>query len=79
LPTILTDYERINTYLTEIGALDDIVDVLDKITCLAQHAKGIKSAIQKLQLAVAQAQSTNTASANTQRISYSVAAQKGLA
>ena len=55
------------------------MDALDRITCLAQHAKGIKSAIQKLQLAIAQAQSTSTALANTQRISYSVAARKGLA
>jgi hypothetical protein len=55
LPIILSDYERIDTYLTEIRAPDEIVDALDRITCLAQHAKGIESAIQKLQLAVAQA------------------------
>ena len=79
LSTILSDYKQINTYLTEIRALDKIVDALDRITCLAQHAKGIKSVIQKLQLAIAQAQSTSTALANTQCISYSVAAQKGLA
>jgi hypothetical protein len=80
LPTILSDYERIDTYLTEIGAPDEIVDALDRITCLAQHAKGIESAIQKLQLAVAQAQSTpNAAPTNTQRTSYSAAARKGLA
>jgi len=48
LPTITIDYERINTYLTEIRALDEIVDALDRIICLAQHAKGIKGAIQKL-------------------------------
>jgi hypothetical protein len=35
LPTILTDYERIDTYLTKIRALDEIVDALDRITCLA--------------------------------------------
>jgi len=35
LPTITIDYERINTYLTEIIAPDEIVDALDKITCLA--------------------------------------------
>jgi hypothetical protein len=48
LPTILSDYEGIDTYLTEIRALDEIVDALDRITCLAQYAKGIESAIQKL-------------------------------
>ena len=48
LPTITMDYERIDTYLTEIGALDEIVDALDRITCLAQHAEGIEGAIQKL-------------------------------
>jgi len=37
LPTITMDYERIDTYLTEIGAPDEIVDALDRITCLAQH------------------------------------------
>jgi hypothetical protein len=41
LPIITMDYERIDTYLTEIGALDEIVDALDRMTCLAQHAKGI--------------------------------------
>ena len=76
---ILLNYKRINTYLTEIRALDKIVDALDKITYLAQHAKGIKSVIQKLQLAIAQAQSTSIALANTQRISYFIATQKGLA
>jgi hypothetical protein len=35
LPIILADYKRINTYLTEIRALDEIVDALDRITCLA--------------------------------------------
>ena len=39
LSTILLDYERIDTYLTEIGAPDEIVDALDRITCLAQHAE----------------------------------------
>ena len=32
------DYERIDTYLTEIGASDEILDTLDRITCLAQRA-----------------------------------------
>ncbi len=35
LPKITIDYERINTYLTEIGASDEIVDALNRITCLA--------------------------------------------
>jgi hypothetical protein len=35
LLTILLDYKQINTYLTKIGALNKIVDALDKITCLA--------------------------------------------
>ena len=52
LLTILLDYKQINTYLTKIKALDKIVNMLDKITCLVQHAKGIKSIIQKLQLAI---------------------------
>ena len=49
---ILLNYKQINIYLTKIKALDKIVNTLDKITCLAQHAKDIKSVIQKLQLAV---------------------------
>ena len=66
LPTILMDYEQIDAYLTEIGAPDEIVAALDRITCLAQHAEGIESAIEKLQLAIAQAQSTpNIAPTNT--------------
>ena len=77
--TILLDYKQINTYLTKIKALDKIADMLNKITYLAQHAKGIKSTIQKLQLAIAQAQSTSIVLANTQHISYFIAAQKGLA
>ena len=35
LPTILMDYEQIDAYLTEIGAPDEIVAALDRITCLA--------------------------------------------
>jgi hypothetical protein len=62
------DYEQIDTYLTEIEAADEIVDALERITCLAQHAEGIEGAIQKLQLAIAQALSTPiTAPANTRR------------
>jgi len=38
LPTILIDYEQIDAYLTEIGALNEIVEALDRIACLAQHA-----------------------------------------
>jgi len=38
LPIIIIDYKRINAYLTEIGALDEIVEALDRIACLAQHA-----------------------------------------
>jgi len=38
LPTIIIDYERIDAYLTEIGAPDEIVEALDRIACLAQHA-----------------------------------------
>jgi len=38
LPTILIDYERIDAYLTEIGAADEIVEAIDRIACLAQHA-----------------------------------------
>ena len=80
LPTIIMDYERINTYLTEIGAPDEILDALDRITCLAKHAESIEGAIQKLQLAVMQAQPTPSAApANTQRTSYATAARKGLA
>jgi len=58
------DYERNDIYLIEIGALDEIVDALDKITCLAKHAEGIESAIQKLQLAIAQV-APSAAPANT--------------
>jgi hypothetical protein len=46
------DYEQIDAYLTEIGAPDEIVEALDRITCLAQHAEGIQNAIQQLQQAV---------------------------
>lgn len=35
LPAIIIDYKQIDTHLTEIKALDEIVDVLDKITYLA--------------------------------------------
>lgn len=35
LLTITMDYERIDTYLTKIGALDEIADALDRIACLA--------------------------------------------
>jgi len=52
LPTILIDYEQIDAYLTEIGASNEIVEALDRIACLAQHAQGIENAIQKLQQAV---------------------------
>jgi hypothetical protein len=79
LPSILIDYERINTYLTENGAPEDVVDALDRITCLAKDAESIESAIQKLQLAITQAQPTPSAApANTQRTSYSTAVRKGL-
>ena len=52
LPTIIADYEQIDAYLTETGAPDEIGEALGRITCLAQHAQGIQSAIQQLQQAV---------------------------
>jgi hypothetical protein len=39
------DYERIDAYLTEIGAPDEIGEAPGRITCLAQHAQGIENAI----------------------------------
>jgi hypothetical protein len=41
LPIILMNYERIDAYLTEIGAPDEIGEALDRITSLAQHAQDI--------------------------------------
>jgi len=38
LPIILIDYKQIDAYLIEIGASDEIVEALDRIACLAQHA-----------------------------------------
>jgi len=38
LPTIIINYKQIDAYLTEIGAPDEIVEALDRIACLAQHA-----------------------------------------
>jgi hypothetical protein len=79
LPTIIADYEQIDAYLTEIGAPDEIGEALDRITCLAQYAQGIQSAIRQLQQAVQkQAQpAPSAAPANNQ--SYAAVARKGAA
>ena len=52
LLTIIMDYEKIDAYLTEIGAPDEIAYALDWIAYLAQQAQGIQNAIEQLQQAV---------------------------
>ena len=80
LPIILIDYKQIDAYLTEIGALDKIVEVLDRIACLAQHAQGIKNAIQKLQQVVQkQAQLVLSATLTNNQRTYATIARKGIA
>jgi hypothetical protein len=78
LPSIFIDYKHIDTYLTEIGALDKIVEALDRVACLAQHAQGIENVIQKLQYTVKQIQPLGAMPATTQH-SYTAAVQKGIA